>query len=767
EAKNSEAKNSEAKNSEAKNSEAKNSEAKNSEAKERGPADEENTAQVLELLAPVRPCDARRRIEDFETLGTKDEIERLLKELPLEPSAGVDQGCVAFLRGQGAFYQGRFEESMVHFSLAKKKLPALKDGIAVWHFRAQVEQDPDAALKVLKNLKRRLRRHASLKEEVELLEAKAVRKIGKAEDILRVQGALLRNRIGDPAASLHHLAKAFSALDNKRAAGATLRSLLVEYPGHPLAKDEEHHLGDDVLLSPKEQATRIENLIKVSRMQRALDEAQAYPRVGLSHSADRVPLEVATVKSMVRADDPEGAVRHAARLLARHKPHFEWRRVHAWALGKARKYDEAREAWKEVLAAAKTPKEKADACFFQGFTAYETDKDEVAEHLWSSCEADLAGSDFAPLALWYRGLLHYSAAENVAALTEGEERSEIGKKRLLAALTLWRRLQRKYAAHKESTKHQYWLARALFENNDEKAAQKIWAQLLARHPTTYYGLLAARRLGLPAIEGTEILPTALADSAKETRSVKNIELAHSLHLDALAKDLIGRLKKNDRFGVMHRIGLFHEVWRYGAKGIPRPPVRGRKLVDVAGWRMSYAMPFSAKVEAAAARHEVDASFVYAIMRTESGFRADVKSHAGALGLLQLMPYTAIGMAKKLKQKPPLVEDLINPDVNIELGAAFLGASSREFGSILLAAACYNGAPQNVSEWQFRSQHLHAELFVERIPFKETRNYVKKVLSTEALYRSLEGDPLDLDLPEGVIGPPPTRYTSFSSTDDGG
>jgi soluble lytic murein transglycosylase-like protein len=80
--------------------------------------------------------------------------------------------------------------------------------------------------------------------------------------------------------------------------------------------------------------------------------------------------------------------------------------------------------------------------------------------------------------------------------------------------------------------------------------------------------------------------------------------------------------------------------------------------------------------------------------------------------------------------------------------------------VLLAAASYNGSPEHVSGWLRDFGHLEPELFVERIPFKETRDYVKKVLPTMAVYRALGGEPLLLDLPDAPLGPPPAKLTGF-------
>lgn len=172
------------------------------------------------------------------------------------------------------------------------------------------------------------------------------------------------------------------------------------------------------------------------------------------------------------------------------------------------------------------------------------------------------------------------------------------------------------------------------------------------------------------------------------------------------------------------------------------------------------MPYRKLVGPQCAQHGISEAFAYAIMRTESGFSPQAQSPVGALGLLQLMPYTATGMATVLKRSPPTRNALFQPETNIALGVAFLGLAEREFGHAAWAAAVYNGGPDNVARWMNTFGHLEPELFIERIPFRETRNYVKRVTETMALYRALMGEDLRVDLPTKSPGAAPASFTWF-------
>jgi soluble lytic murein transglycosylase len=174
--------------------------------------------------------------------------------------------------------------------------------------------------------------------------------------------------------------------------------------------------------------------------------------------------------------------------------------------------------------------------------------------------------------------------------------------------------------------------------------------------------------------------------------------------------------------------------------------------------VSFARPWRALVDEAAGSGGATPSFVMAIMRTESGFDPGAVSAAGAKGLLQLLPSVARGTAVVTGLPPTLPTRLSDVDANILLGAHLLGLLQREHGSMLLAAAAYNAGPEPAVGWASRFGSLPPELLVERISFKETRNYVKKVLAAEAVYRGLDGGEVSLALPEHTV--PAKAFTRF-------
>jgi soluble lytic murein transglycosylase len=136
-------------------------------------------------------------------------------------------------------------------------------------------------------------------------------------------------------------------------------------------------------------------------------------------------------------------------------------------------------------------------------------------------------------------------------------------------------------------------------------------------------------------------------------------------------------------------------------------------------------------------NNLDPYLVAALVAQESTFVADIKSHANAYGLMQLLPSTARQYAKKLKFRySPRV--LVDPELNIRMGTTYFRDKIKEFGDIHLALASYNAGERAVRQWMAERPGLEREEFIDDIPYPETQNYVKRILGTAEDYRRLYG-----------------------------
>ena len=311
----------------------------------------------------------------------------------------------------------------------------------------------------------------------------------------------------------------------------------------------------------------------------------------------------------------------------------------------------------------------------------------------------------------------------------------------------------------------YWAgvaAQALSRPTDAKS----WYEEASRHSTTFYGQLGAEALGLPAARP---LPTAPVVSVAERRKFASREVIRAARLvsdlnddrslrqfaDQLVKDaddkkewvLIGRL-----FGELRRPDL--QVW-IGKQASYRHII----LPDVAYPRI--ALPASASAEPA---------LVHGVSRQESAFNPRAVSRAGARGLMQLMPATAEEVAGDLGlpySAPRLTSD---PQYNTTLGSAYLRELLDKYdGAHVLAIAAYNAGGSRVSQWmgQYgdpRTHQIDMIDWIELIPFKETRNYVQRVLENTQVYRQIltgRTAPLRIreDIYQGATAEPTTPLRS--------
>ena len=151
-------------------------------------------------------------------------------------------------------------------------------------------------------------------------------------------------------------------------------------------------------------------------------------------------------------------------------------------------------------------------------------------------------------------------------------------------------------------------------------------------------------------------------------------------------------------------------------------------------------PYVEKAIQETSQYKLSPYLVLALMRQESAFNKKVVSSAQAIGLMQLLPTTATRVARSMGTKLPDQNDLKKPEVNIQLGVKYLSGLLDEFeGNIIFALASYNAGPNKVKQWLETRSHLLPLEFMESIPYKETRNYVKKVLRNYVIYKTLYGE----------------------------
>jgi len=192
--------------------------------------------------------------------------------------------------------------------------------------------------------------------------------------------------------------------------------------------------------------------------------------------------------------------------------------------------------------------------------------------------------------------------------------------------------------------------------------------------------------------------------------------------------------------------LGHALQRLGAYG-PAHALAVRWLwksgyvdQEATALALLYPRPFQEAVVQASETEGVDPFLAWAVMRRESTFHPNAQSAANARGLMQLMPSTGVAIAKELSMVPPSADQLFVPELNIRFGVWYLTQLVKRFGHPAISAAAYNAGPQVVLQWLEKYSGQPVDLFIEQMPYKETRGYVRQVVADYFIYHQLYGEP---------------------------
>lgn len=292
----------------------------------------------------------------------------------------------------------------------------------------------------------------------------------------------------------------------------------------------------------------------------------------------------------------------------------------------------------------------------------------------------------------------------------------------------------------------YWAAWTRRELGEEGAARVHVQRIRERDPFSYYAILGSRLLGedyAPAIpDGTEPPEVPAIGEALD-----RIRVLSEAGLDEAVPDRIYRLR--ERYAAsddsLLRLSLELSERGFSLEGITLGWELRRRGRDWDRWlvRAVYPFPYRQLVRLEAEEWGLEPVYLAALIRQESAFAAGARSGAGAMGLMQVVPSTGRNLARSVGPEPFAEHVLLRPEVNLHLGAAFLSRLHERFGErTALVLAAYNAGPSRARRWQSVFPEAEDPLrFTERIPFRETRGYVKRVTRNVELYRWLYGEDL--------------------------
>ncbi len=649
------------------------------------------------------------------------------------PNEPPSDGQTAFLDGYRAYQNHDNARAIDRLKFAADNFPALGDYALFYLALAQHDQgDLNAPTDSLERLARSYPNSVTV-DSGELMLADNLLKLGRNAEASEVASRLIAR---GPDASIEQDARvaegrALVALGNQKAAYAQLMELRDKYP-HSDSDAEARVLVHEILVTNPEVAD-------TRSLAYHRDESELLLREGQPSEADEQA-------SAGLGMEPEPSVR--AELV--------------WVTARARKPEpeRARRALLEYLQLAPRGKDTPSALEALALIYWHEDQYDLARATLNRLVANFPASELAPGAMLRVGRIYEDEHQldsaraqyrRLAARYPGSDSAEDARFRVPWTLYLAHSyriaaagFQSASARAKDPTNRdmsEYWRARALEKAGDDAGARAIFEKLADSTDSNYYPELASRRVAA----GRPDLPAASAPDpefagAPAVSGVAEYHMARLQTLRALGlKELEpGELKALEE----HADGT--EMRRFILAGFARADAwyeaivaathmeKNGQMSHVVAERVRYPRAYWDLFHSASTRLALDPYLVLALARQESLFNPRATSSSNARGLMQLIPSTAKKMASQNGIDPEAVR-LYDPSVNVELGTSYLKNLFEMFnGDAFRAVAAYNAGENAVSRWNAKFSGDDAE-WVENIEYKETRDYVKKVIGGRREY----------------------------------
>ena len=321
-----------------------------------------------------------------------------------------------------------------------------------------------------------------------------------------------------------------------------------------------------------------------------------------------------------------------------------------------------------------------------------------------------------------------------------------------AALETFGKYEARYADGDYLSNALFWSGKLLDAHGRRGERDGQWNKLLQLYPYSYYSFRVRILTSVPAVAPNEVangnvfpnvealvaaVPDPRLDGVREmltlgmsrdaTREMQSVAAGYPDNpgIQFLLADVYVQGGEPFRAqGVLQR--RFRPFVRHGGNGIPHR-----------FWEILFPLNYWDIIKSEADKRQLDPYLVASIIRQESGFEPAIVSNAGAVGIMQIMPAEAPAIAAASGLPPPTRQQLFDPQINIAIGAAELAQKlAIEHGNPTLAIAAYNGGEDNVAKWTGRVAVTDVDLFVDSIPFAETKLYVKTVSRNQFEYRRI-------------------------------
>lgn len=646
-------------------------------------------------------------------------------------SAGksADQTHRAFVRGMAALRLEKFEEAAALLADAEQKVPLIADYAALYQAEAlfKLKQYPGAAAKAASI--RTLFPASKLGRRSEKLFADILYESGDYKGALKsYQSYIEKYPVGMDSVDAS-FASARCREETADSAGALLiyRSIWLNNPASPLAARSLERVKQLELSGLKISPYGAEEFLKRASILYAQNEFTASLK-----TLEMIPVSAQTQAVTNLVDLRTGKARY-----------------------RLRQYNQAE---KQFLKATSSPLAgvRSEARFWLAKSLDRQDLKERALVMYLELAGEGKRQEFADDAMTEAAGLKRGLGQYADAARLYDQAAKLAVESKAAAKSTWnsgwcRYLAGEYPAavdafkglladEAQREKVLYWLGRAL-EKKGDSAAASYYRTMLEEYPAGFYATWYREQKGVkdgrePLGNRDALAELPVAAGFDKARLLASLGMFEEARLEmAASRKKIG--EKKGGFPALARICL--EIRDYGSAislFMQNRPVAWEKGT-LPLWAAGYPRAYTELVSQNAVLNGLSEGLVYALIRAESGFAPAIKSSAGAIGLMQMMPATAKMTSREKGDFNP--QRLTVPEYNIRLGTKHLNDLMKEHkGDVVYMAAAYNAGSGALERWKKSYKGLTKDEFVESIPYQETREYVKKVYASAATYRQLYG-----------------------------
>lgn len=637
-------------------------------------------------------------------------------------------GQRSLIAAVAAFRAGRFEDSLPLFADAERSYPILSDYAALYRaealFRLKRYKD---LLAVANSAAVKSSGSTAVVRRVEKLSADALFESGNLKGALNAyQAFVLRHAVGrDSVDARYQSARCRELTGDRSGAVAEYRAIWLQFPASPQADRIRDHLkalektGNSSANSfnPEELLKRAELLMAAGRN---ADAGWALAAISRSNLSDDMlsRIELKSGQAAIKQRQYTLAEKFLARAAGARNQQVKDEARLALARIETRSGKSDRAMSRLLLLASERGPLADDALFEAGLIHKNAGRYVECSKVLERLLQDFPASELLSRATWEMSWSRYLAGDFAGA--------DAGFRRLV-----------KDEAFRE--RGLYWLARALERQKKGVDAERQFSALMTAYPFGYYAALRREQkqqaIALEPYSQALPLPPFPPESEK-------IQALAACGMDEEARteiySLKGRLKDKPQFipgiaRLQELAGDYHGSINSFKQGKPQLADRS----NLQYWAIGYPRYHKDLFTRNASANGLSEALALSLTRAESSFRSDVKSPAGAIGLMQLMPATAKITARYKGKAPFNPLWLTDPEYNIRIGTRHLRELMENYQqNTVYALAAYNAGSGALNRWRTSFGHLSRDEFVENIPYLETRGYVKKIITDIAIYRSL-------------------------------